>query len=299
MELNSVLTYMKQPLLQAGKFSISVFSIIYILGLFTLLYFLSNRIYKFFLNRFSTGQYTPTIQPIATLLHYGILFIGTVVILQTAGVDMSSFTVLAGVVGIGLGFGLQSITNNFISGIVILFERPIKLGDRIEVKDVEGQVTHIGMRASTVLTNDNVTVIVPNSDFISSAVVNWSHTDEFIRLRVPISVSYKSDPHHVIKILEEVLENLSGLLKDRKSDVILDGFSDGGMKFYVRVWTKDFLRRPGYIRHRINLAIWDALKNNDIEIYFPQMDLRFRDGEFKLGDSRNVGSNPTDSKAKQ
>ncbi len=103
--------------------------------------------------------------------------------------------------GVGIGFGLQNVTNNFVSGIIILFERPIKVGDRIEVGNISGDVVRISMRATTVLTNDNISVIVPNSEFISSQVINWSHNDRNVRFNIPVGVSYKEDPQKVKALL--------------------------------------------------------------------------------------------------
>ena len=123
-----------------------------------------------------------------------IIIIGSIVIIQSAGIDLSALSLLAGALGVGIGFGLQNITNNLVSGIIILFENPIKVGDRIEVGDISGDVVNISVRATTILTNDNISIIVPNSEFISNTVINWSHNDRNIRFNVPVGVSYNEDP---------------------------------------------------------------------------------------------------------
>src|SRR4030095_11919398 len=141
---------------------------------------------------------------VATFTQYLVLAFGFLVGLNTAGIDLSALSFVAGAVGVGVGFGLQNITNNFISGIIILFERPIKIGDRIEVGDVNGDVVHIAARSTTVRTNDNIAIIIPNSSFISSNVINWSHGDSKVRFRVPVQVAYDSDVRLVEKLLLEI-----------------------------------------------------------------------------------------------
>ncbi len=258
-----------------GDFQISLFTILHIAFLFFLLYFVSSRIRQILHRRLTQFQSTKT-ETVLSLLHYSILTIGSLVILQSAGMDLSALAVLAGAIGIGLGFGLQNVTNNFISGLIILFERPIKVGDRVEVGQVMGQVIRIGLRSTTVLTNDNISIIIPNADFVSGNVINWSHTDDVVRIRIPIGVSYNSDPKKVVKILESTIKTLPGVLENRGSDVILDSFGDNAINFVIRVWTQDFSKKPGLMKHQVNMAVWEALKLEGIEIPFPQLDLHIR-----------------------
>ncbi|MES2769881.1 MAG: mechanosensitive ion channel domain-containing protein [Bdellovibrionota bacterium] len=266
---------LNRSLFKLGDFQVTVFSIISVLFYLVILFVISSLLRRILLKRLS-GFYSSKIETILLLLHYFILTIGTLIILQSAGLDLSTLTVLAGAIGIGLGFGFQNVANNFISGLIILFERPIKVGDRIEIGEIMGQVMRIGLRSTTVLTNDNISIIIPNADFISDNVINWNHTDDIVRLRMPIGVSYESDPKKVVEILEAAIKDVEGVLKDRKSDVILDGFEDSSIKFYVRVWTQDFSQRPGIMKHNINMAIWEALKKENIQIPFPQMDLNIK-----------------------
>lgn len=258
-----------------GAFEVSFFSLMYVFLFLMLLYFASSGLRRVLLRRL-THFPRATVESVLTLFHYSVLAIGTVIILQSAGLDFSALAVLAGTVGIGIGFGLQNVTNNFISGLIILFERPIKVGDRIEITDIMGQVMRIGMRSTTVLTNDNVSIIIPNAEFVSGNVVNWNHTDDIVRLRIPIGVSYKADPTCVIRTLESAIKDLPGVLEHRKSDVILDSFGDHSINFLVRVWTQDFSQKPGLMKHQINMAIWEALKVAKIEIPFQQLDLHVR-----------------------
>jgi small-conductance mechanosensitive channel len=215
-------------------------------------------------------------QAIATIFHYVFVFIGFLIILSTAGIDVTALNVLAGAIGIGVGFGLQTIANNFISGLIILFERPIKVGDRIQVGDVTGDVVRIAARATSIRTNDNIDIIVPNADFISSQVINWSHSDREVRLHVPVGVSYSSDPEKVREILLEVASEHKGVLKSPAPDVIFVEFGDSSLNFDLRVWTSDYITKPKILRSDMNFAIRKKLKERGIEIPFPQRDVHIR-----------------------
>jgi len=179
-------------------------------------------------------------QAVGTIFRYAVVALGALVILQSAGIDLSALTVLAGALGVGLGFGLQNVASNFISGLIILFERPIKVGDRVEVGQVMGDVRRIAARATTVVTNDNIAIIVPNSDFITQRVTNWSHGTPVVRLRVPVGVSYASDPEAIRRRRLEVAGHHDGVLAEPKPDVIFAEFGDSSLNFELRVWTRDF-----------------------------------------------------------
>ncbi len=282
MEYKSITSWFQQVIdvfnrafFKIGSFEVTLFAILHILLLFFVLYFISSRIRRILQKRLTRFHNSKT-DTVLSLLHYFILTIGTLVILQSAGLDLSTLAVLAGALGIGLGFGLQNITNNFVSGLIILFEQPIKVADRVEVGTVMGQVTRIGLRSTTVLTNDNISIIIPNSDFVSKNVVNWSHTDDVVRIRIPIGVSYKSDPEKVVSTLKAAVDKVPGVLENMDSDVILDNFGEHSINFLVRIWTQDFSKKPGVIKHQVNMAVWKALKAEGIEIPFPQLDLHVR-----------------------
>ncbi|MDN5203243.1 mechanosensitive ion channel [Fulvivirgaceae bacterium BMA10] len=217
-------------------------------------------------------------QSIGTMTKYTILVIGFFIIITTAGIDLSALGLIAGALGVGIGFGLQNITNNFISGLIILFERPIKVGDRIEVGDISGDVVEIGARATTVLTNDNINIILPNSHFIDSQVINWSHNDRMVRFRFPVGVSYNEDPRLVRKLLLEVAEENHGVLKKPQPDVLFDEFGESSLNFYLVVWTKNYTERPKILKSQLYYAIFKKFKDNNIEIPFPQRDLHIKSG---------------------
>lgn len=223
-----------------------------------------------------------TKESIGTIVKYLIILGGIFSILQTNGIDLSAFGVLAGAIGVGIGFGLQNITNNFISGLIILFEQPIKVGDRIEVGDVSGDVIQINARATTVVTNDNISVIVPNSQFIDSPVINWSHNDHRIRFNFPVGVSYKEDPERVKKILIEVGKANPGVLEAPEPDVLFDSYGDNSLNFNLRVWTSEYVNKPKVLKSQLYYAIFKRFSEEKIEIPYPQRDLHFKSGFEKL-----------------
>jgi small-conductance mechanosensitive channel len=209
-------------------------------------------------------------EAIGKLFKYVLIFLGIIIIFSTVGVDLSAFTVLLGTLGVGIGFGLQNITANFVSGISLLIERPVKVGDRIEVGETSGDVVKIGLRATIILTNDNIAIIVPNSDFITKEVINWSYNEKDVRLRIPVGVSYASDVRLVEKLLLEVAASNADVLKAPAPAVRFTGLGDSALKFELRIWTTSLSHRPGKITSDLYFGIFETLKNNDIEIPFPQ-----------------------------
>jgi len=219
---------------------------------------------------------------IGNVTRFFLVVLGAIIIMQSAGINLSTLTVLFGALGVGIGFGLQTVTDNFISGIIILFEKPIKVGDRIELDDVSGNVTNISIRATTVQTNDNISIIVPNSEFISGRVINWSHNDRSVRYRIPIGVSYNEDPQLIKKLLLEVAAENEHVLKDPKPDVFFDEFADNSLNFKLGVWTKSHTDRPAPFKSDLYFAIFDKFKEHKVEIPFPQRDLHIKSSEIGL-----------------
>jgi len=269
-----------ETLFSLGKSDITLLTIVYVSVAIFLLFFLSSRFSKL-LSRSILVKYTSspaTVHSVSTIIRYVILIIGLIVIVQTAGIDLSTLSILAGALGVGIGFGLQNITNNFISGLIILFEQPIKVGDRIEVGEIKGDVIKVSARATTVVTNDNISVIVPNSEFISSTVINWSHNDRNVSFRFKVGVSYKEDPRIVKKILMEVAEENSGVLKKPPTQVLFDEFGDSSLNFHLRVWTTEYINRPNILKSQLYFAMFKKFKEAGIEIPFPQRDLNLKSG---------------------
>lgn len=214
---------------------------------------------------------------VATSAQYLIVIVGFLLLLQSAAeIDLTMLGLVAGGVGVGVGFGLQNIANNLISGFFILFERPIKVGDRIEVGEVHGHVVHIAARATTVRTNDNIDIIIPNSSFTSFNVINWSHGDQKVRFRIPVPVAYGSDAPLVERLLLEVAEENENVLKEPSPRVVFWAFGDSALEFQLRVWTTRMLHRRGVFFGQLNLAIYEKFQEHGIRIPFPQRDLHFK-----------------------
>ena len=212
----------------------------------------------------------------ARILGYVFMIIGFYLAFQVAGIDLSSLAFIAGAIGVGIGFGLQNIINNFVSGIIIFAEQPIAIGDRVEVGGIAGRVKKISLRSTTVITNDNITMIVPNGDFISQTVTNWSHGDPKVRIRIPIGVAYGSDIELLEKVLLEVATENPKTLDDPKPSVLFSNFGDNSLNFELAVWTASMSTRPRRFISNLNFAIEKKLRENGIEIPFPQRDLHIR-----------------------
>jgi small-conductance mechanosensitive channel len=219
-----------------------------------------------------------TRKSIGTMVKYFLILAGIFSILQTNGLDLSAFGILAGAVGVGIGFGLQNITNNFISGLIILFEQPIKEGDRIEVGHVSGDVIKISARSTMIVTNDNISIIVPNSQFIDSQVINWSHNDGNIRFNFPVGVSYKENPEKIRTILLEIAKENKGVLNTPEPDVLFDEFGDSSLNFNLRVWTSEYINRPKVLKSQLYYEIFKRFEKEGVEIPFPQRDLHMKSG---------------------
>jgi small-conductance mechanosensitive channel len=184
--------------------------------------------------------------------------------------------VAAGGLGIGLGFGLQNIANNLVSGLIVLLERPVKIGDRIEVAGTEGQVVEIRARSTTVVTNDNIAILIPNSRFITEEVVNWSYTDSSVRFKVPVSVGYASDVRLVERLLLEVAHENPDVLQDPEPVVRFLEFGDSGLRFELRAWSSSLIQRKGKLVSALNFAILDKFRSHQVEIPYPQRDVHLK-----------------------
>lgn len=208
---------------------------------------------------------------------YFVWFAGLLVGLQLLNVDLSSLALIAGALGIGIGFGLQSVVANFVSGVLLLIEQPVRYRDRVTVADVEGQVESINFRATTIITNDNISIIVPNSQLVNNPVINWSHGDPRIRIHVPVGVAYGSDVELVTETLFQVAGAEEKVLRQPEPEVRFREFGDSSLNFELLVWTDD---PPNYhrLQSRLNYAIDAAFRSQGIQIPFPQRDLHIRSG---------------------
>ncbi|NJD38841.1 MAG: mechanosensitive ion channel [Geobacter sp.] len=258
-----------------GTTPVTLEALLKLLILLLLLFYLSGKLRSLIADRLlsHTKMEMGARQAVGSIVRYLAVVIGFVVILQTAGIDLTALNVLAGAVGIGLGFGLQNIVNNFISGLIILFERPIKVGGRIVVGEVEGDVTHIGGRSTTVVTNDNISIIVPNSNVITENVINWSHNDRKVRFKIPVTVAYGTDIEQLERLLLQVAAECPDVLQDPPPATRLMAFGDYGLQYELRVWSTTLIHRKGVLISKLNRAIYQAFREQGIEIPYPRRDV--------------------------
>jgi potassium-dependent mechanosensitive channel len=212
---------------------------------------------------------------IAMLTKYSVVTIATIILLQIWGLDLSSLAILASALGVGIGFGLQDIAKNFGSGLVLVFERPIQVGDFVEVGEFKGTVEQIAARSTEIRTLDHVSIIVPNSRFLEKEVINWSHRNPVSRLHIPVGVAYQADPQTVQTALLEAAQNHPDVLPSPPPTVLFQGFGDSALNFELLVWTST-PNRQFLLRSDLNFLIFETLKRWHIEIPFPQRDLHLR-----------------------
>jgi small-conductance mechanosensitive channel len=225
------------------------------------------------------------------LLNYAILAFGIFMALGLAGIDLKSFAVLAGALGIGIGFGLQNIVNNFISGLILLFERPIKIGDMIVLDGEWGTVRKIGLRSTTVETFDLSEVIVPNSLLVSEKVTNWTLSSEQSRIVVPVGVAYGSPLEKVLGILYDAAQVHPKVLDSPPPSAIFTAFGASSLDFELRVWATSVNDRLT-IRNDLLLYIDRRFREEGVEIPFPQHDLHLRSVDAGIMRSLNLSGQP-------
>ena len=216
------------------------------------------------------GQYA-----VASLTQYALWVIGLLIGLRILNINLTAIAVVAGALGVGIGFGLQNVVANFVCGLVLLVERPIRVNDRITMEGVEGNVRAVNVRSTTIQTNDNISVIVPNSEFINGKVINWSIGDPKVRIHVPVGVAYGSNLETVTRALLGVAAETEGILKHPAPEVRFIEFGDSSLNMELLVWTvepaKHFL-----LRSRLNFAIDAAFRREGVEIPFPQRDVHVK-----------------------
>ena len=212
---------------------------------------------------------------LTTTVHYAVLLLGFLLAISAAGVDLNKVSLLAGAFGVGIGFGLQNVVNNFVSGLILLYERPVQLGDIVEVGGITGEVRRIGIRSSTISTPQGAEVIVPNSNLISDRVVNWTLSDRKKRMEVKVSVAHGTDPERMLALLESVASAHSDVLTAPRPQAAFLGFGESSLDFELYAWSGHF-NSAGSTQSELAVAIHRALAEAGIEIPFPQRDLHLR-----------------------
>ncbi|MDY6782682.1 MAG: mechanosensitive ion channel [Cyanobacteriota bacterium] len=264
-----------------GGKSFSILDLLRLLGLFALLVVAARSFRQILRSRVLnlTGLSRAAQETIATISNYIFIFIGAIVVIQLWGLELSSLTVFAGVLGVGIGLGLQGIAKEFISGLVIIFERPIQVGDFVEIGELMGTVEHISARSTTILTLDRISVIVPNSRFLEAEVINWSHRSPVSRLKLPVGVAYGSHLETVKNTLLEAAREHPEVLSQPPPLVFFKGFGDSSLDFQLLVWIADPLKQFR-IQSDLYFLIEGLFRDRDVEIPFPQRDLHLRSGNF-------------------
>lgn len=227
------------------------------------------------------GMSPASVYALGRVLHYVFLLLGLVIGLSTIGIDFSNLALMFGALGVGIGFGLQSVVSNFFSGIIILFEKSLKVGDFVELESgVVGEVREINMRLTRITTNDNIDILVPNSEFVNGRVVNWTLDEAFRRIHVPFGVTYGSDKEKVrqaaLEAADRVPYTLHGI-EAREPQVWLVKFGDSSLDFELVVWlTPEAAKRPSRVQAAYLWEIHTSLAQHAIEVPFPQRDVHFR-----------------------
>lgn len=223
-------------------------------------------------------ELTPSIRVLlGKVVRIALVLIGGAVALSAAGVDLTAFTIFSGAIGLGLGFGLQKVVSNFISGIIILLDKSIKPGDTISLGDTFGWTRELRARFVSVVTRDGREYLIPNEDFITQRVINWSFTDDLVRVDVHFTASYEADPHEVSRIAIETTCGVPRVEASRKPVCWMTSFGDYSLEYVLRFWIHDPQQGLTNVRGKVLLALWDAFKANGIEVPYPRHELLMRE----------------------
>lgn len=212
---------------------------------------------------------------ISVIVNYGIVLVGIFIGIGILGIGLSNLALIVGALGVGIGFGLQNIVSNVVSGLILLFERPVQVGDSVQIGTISGRISHIGFRASNIRTYSGAEVIVPNSELVSTQLTNWTLSDRRRRVEIAIGVAYGTDPERVETLLIDLLKADPAVLVDPPPMVVFESFGDSALLFRIYAWVAEFDDAPKTL-HRLNVSIARVFAAESIEIPFPQRDLHIR-----------------------
>jgi small-conductance mechanosensitive channel len=255
------------PLFQLGKSAFTLGQLLAILVGVAVLFAVSSLLNRLLINRLLSHGHIDisTRYTIAALVRYTVLVVGFMVIMETAGINLTAFSVLAGAVGVGIGFGLQNIVSNFISGLIVMFERPIRIGDRIEVGGIEGDVLKIGARATHITTAEGNVVIMPNQKFVTEPVRNWADREGRSPLVLSVSVDKASDLRQAAELLNAAVREHRAVVKAPATEVWLTGVS-GNPTFKIIAWVPGSAEERNRVTHDLYLSISETLARRDIRL---------------------------------
>lgn len=239
-----------------------------------------------------TENVTPAMRVLSVkLLHIGLITAAFLITFSAVGIDLTALAVFGGALGVGLGFGLQKIFSNLVSGVILLMDHSIKPGDVIAVGQTFGWINHLGARYASVITRDGIEHLIPNESLITERVENWSYSDNLVRLKLPIGISYKSDVRLAIKLCVEAAVATPRIQPKPEPRCLVKGFGDSSVELELRVWIDDPPNGRSNVLSDVLLGIWDRFHEHGIEIPFPQRDLHIRSGIEHLGKNNNVEEN--------
>lgn len=298
-----VLRFLNYPLIeQTGAFRVSIISL-FLLVLVICIAALVSRYARYLLQkrvlpkfRIESGlQYT-----LLRLAHYLIIALGLLYAVKIGfSVDLTSIAVILGFLSVGIGFGLQYVASDIASGFILLFERPVRIGDWISLDGgIEGRVQKISLRSTVIVTNENMSVILPNSKLVQNKFVNFSFGDQRVRLNIPIGVAYTCDLKEVSEALLEAAQSVKEVLKEPAPRVHFDEFGDSSIKLQIRLWINE-PRDHALISSNVNFAIERTFRKHGIEIPFPQRDLHIRSSEIGIDKLQDTADRPKASSADQ
>ncbi|MCI0488777.1 MAG: mechanosensitive ion channel, partial [Blastocatellia bacterium] len=288
--IQKIIDVLNYPFINTNQFKVSIWNLLLFLLIITIAFLVSRYLRRFLQNRvlprlpLDAGiQYT-----LLRIVHYLIITFGALFAMKTGfSVDLTGVAVILGFLSVGIGFGLQYIAADIVSGFILLFERPVRVGDRLKLDDgVEGRVENISIRSTIIVTNENLAVIVPNSALIQNKLINYSYGSQNVRLNVPVGVAYGSDLETVSKALLEAAQSVEEVLESPPPKVHFSGFGDSSLDFQIRIWINEPHKHP-QIASRVNFEIDRCFRKYDIQIPFPQRDLHLRSG-FIQGDSERM-----------
>lgn len=266
-----------------GEFSISIKMVVMVVVVLYLTTIISWVIQAFVDSQIMTPKKMDVgvKESLKRLAHYGLFTIGFLVAVSMAGLDLQKFTILAGALGVGIGFGLQNIVNNFVSGLILLFERPVKVGDVINIDQDWGTIKRIGLRSTVFETFDRAEIIVPNADLISNKVTNWTFSSKIVRVVLPVGVAYGSPLEKVLEILNRAAKEHPEVFSYPEPNSIFEGFGNSSIDFTLRFWIHSIEDRLK-IRSEVAVIVDRLFREEGIEIPFPQRDLHLRSVDKKL-----------------
>lgn len=222
----------------------------------------------------SFEELTPSVQVLLTkALKITLLAVAVIVALSSLGINLSAFAFIGGAIGVGVGFGLQKVVSNLVSGVILLLDRSIKPGDVIEIGSTYGRIQSLGARYVSVSTRDKTEYLIPNEDLITNHVVNWSFSDNLVRLKIVVGVSYDSDIHEVMRLMVEAAVNIPRVLSSPKPVCQLKNFGDSSIDMELRIWINDPENGISNVSSAVRVAIWDVFREHNIEIPYPQRDV--------------------------